>query len=301
MAIPARRASDYKPTIWAAGTAVYRIRNGKPEFLLVHRPRYNDWSLPKGKLDKRGESFATAAERETEEECGVTGKLERSIGTVGYVTGAGNNKVVRYWLLRADRFNFVPNPEVDKARWYRPKKALSKATYTRDMAIIKAAIPMTKGRTEGKILLVRHVDAGNKRRWRPNDAFRPISKKGHEQLGPLLSRLLRTPINRIISSPVLRCEQTVGPVAMRLGLHVRTSKRLKREATTDDFMLLARKNQGRRILLCSHGEVIGPLISRLAADPKVRVVGDLKWPKGSIWELTTRKGRIVSARYIPRP
>lgn len=301
MPIPARRASDYKPTIWAAGTAVYRYRNGKLEFLLVHRPRYNDWSLPKGKLDKRGESFKTAAQRETEEECGVSGTVERSIGTVGYVTGAGNNKVVRYWLLRADKFVFAPNAEVDKARWFRPKRAVDKATYTRDTAILKASIPMAKGRSDGKIWVVRHVHAGNKRRWKRRDVIRPISKKGHEQLGPLLARMVRTPINRILSSPALRCEQTVGPIAMRLGLHVRTSKRLRREATTDDFMDLAMKHKGRRILLCTHGEVIGPLMERLAADPKVKVVGDLKWPKGSVWELTTRKGKIISARYIPRP
>lgn len=300
MASPARRSSDYKPTIWAAGTAVYRIKDGRPEFLLVHRPRYDDWSLPKGKLDKRGESFKACAERETEEECGATGTVGRSIGTVGYVTGAGNNKVVRYWLLRTEKYKFVPNAEVDKARWFRPKKAVAKATYTRDTAILKAAIPMARGRTEGKILLVRHAHAVNKRRWKRRDAIRPISRKGHEQMEAMLTRMVRTPINRIISSPALRCEQTVGPLALRLGLPVRTSKKLKREATTDDFMALARKNKGQRILLCTHGEVIGPLIKRLADDPKVKVIGDLKWPKGSVWELTTRKGRIIAARYIPR-
>jgi len=299
VARPRRRASDYLPTIWAAGTAPYRTRNGKIEFLIVHRKRYSDWSLPKGKLD-RGESFKRCAERETEEESGVTGVVEAAIGTVGYVTGAGNNKVVRYWLLRVKEHDFAPNAEVDKVRWLRPKKAIEKATYTRDSAILTAAAAMAKGRDQGKVLLVRHADAGNKRRWRSSDSIRPISKKGHEQVEALVARLVRTPINRILSSPMLRCEQTVGPLGMRLGLHVETSKRLRRETPPHEVLRLIRKNGGQRVVMCSHGETIGPLIQHLAADRAVALSGPMEWPKGSIWELTTRRGRVVAARYIPR-
>ena len=298
MARPARRASDYKPTIWAAGAAIYRMQDGRPRFLLVHRPRYDDWSLPKGKLD-RGESFKQCAQRETEEECGVVGAVERSIGTVGYVTPAGNNKVVRYWLLRAEKESFEPNAEVDKIRWLSARKAVDKASYTRDTAILKAAVAMARDREEGKVFLIRHADAGNKRRWRAADAVRPISKKGHEQVEALATRLVRTPINRIMSSPLLRCEQTVGPLAMRLGMHVETSRRLKREATTEDIARLIRKSRGERIVACSHGETIGPLIQALASNRMVEVVGPMEWSKGSVWELTTRKGRVVAARFIP--
>ena len=174
-----RRASDYQPTIWAAGAAVYRIRNGKPDILLTHRPRYDDWSLPKGKLS-RAEGFQECAEREVEEETGVTGLTEAPIGTVGYRTGNGNYKAVRYWLLQAKEESFKPNAEVDKIRWMRPKPAMEKASYTRDAAIISTAANMARERQPGTIYVVRHADAGNKKKWRKADVVRPISGKGQE-------------------------------------------------------------------------------------------------------------------------
>lgn len=293
-----RRRSDYLPTIWAAGAAVYRMRRGRPEILLTHRPRYNDWSLPKGKLD-RGEGFKECAEREVEEEAGVTGVVEDYLGTVGYVTGAGNNKAVRYWLLQAKDESFKPNQEVDKIRWLRPKKAMEKATYSRDEAIIAAAAQLARGREPGTVYLVRHAHAGDKKKWRKADAVRPISTKGQEQVASLTTRLVRTPITDVISSPSLRCEQSVGPLAARLGLHVKSVGALRRESPPDKVIRLIRKQRGKRTVMCSHGETIGPLIQRLAEDPNVDFRGPLEWPKGSIWVLTTRRKRIVKARYVP--
>lgn len=298
MATRSRRASDYRPTIWAAGAVVYRMRDGKPELLLAHRPRYNDWSIPKGKLD-RGESFKSCAEREVFEESGASGVVEQAIGTVGYVTPAGNNKVVRYWLLRAKDISFKANAEVDKVRWMRPRRALAKATYGRDVRLLEAAILTAKDREPGTIHLVRHAHANDKAKWKKPDGIRPISKRGHEQVEALVTRLVRTPINHIISSPMLRCEQTVGPLALRLGLSVKPSKRLRRDTAPRDVLRLIKKYRGTRAVLCSHGETIGPLIEHLAADPKVDLKGNLEWPKGSIWELTTRHGRVVAGRYIP--
>lgn len=293
-----RRAADYKPTIWAAGAVIYRMREAKPEFLLVHRPRYNDWSLPKGKLD-RGESFKRCAEREVLEETGVSGVVEQSMGTVGYVTSAGNNKAVRYWLLRAKSESFVPNAEVDRVRWFGPKKAMAKATYGRDAALLASGALTAREREPGKVYLVRHADAGNKRKWKKADSVRPISKRGHEQVEALVTRLVRTPVNTITSSPMLRCEQTVGPLALRLGLEVKSSKRLRRDVGPEALLGLIRNSRGTRAVLCSHGETIGPLISSLAANNKVDLKGPMEWPKGSIWELTTRRGRVVAARFIP--
>ncbi len=294
----ARRADDYKPTIWAAGAVVYRLRGDKPEVLLVHRQRYGDWSLPKGKLDRR-ESFKACAEREVLEETGVAGVVEEALGTVGYVTPAGNNKAVRYWLLRATEESFKPNSEVDKIRWLSPKKAARKASYGRDVALIRAGALMAKQRMPGTIYLVRHADAGNKKKRKKPDDVRPISKKGHEQVEALVTRLVRTPINGIISSPSLRCEQTVGPLAQRLGLKVKPSKRLRRDASPADVMRLIKKSRGTRTVMCSHRETIGPFIEHLADDPKVDVSSRLEWPKGSVWELTTRRGRVTRARFIP--
>lgn len=293
-----RRASDYRPTIWAAGAAVYRIRNGKPEILLTHRPRYNDWSLPKGKLS-RGEGFQECAEREVEEETGVTGVVEDAIGTVGYLTSNGNFKAVRYWLLHAKDENFSPNEEVDKIRWMRPKPAMEKTSYTRDEAVIRVAAEMARDRTPGTVYLVRHAHAGNKKKWRKADIVRPVSVKGQEQVVALTNRLTRVPINQIISSPALRCEQTVAPLAARLGLPAQTSGSLRREAELDRVLRLIKRNRGQRTVLCSHGETIGPLIAHLAEADNIDVRGPLEWPKGSVWVISTRGKRIVKARYVP--
>ena len=293
-----RRAGDYKPTIWAAGAVVYRMRGEKPEILLVHRPRYRDWSIPKGKLDRR-ESFKACAEREVLEEAGVAGVVEQALGTVGYVTPAGNNKAVRYWLIRATKESFEPNSEVDKIRWVSPKKAAEKASYGRDVALLRAGTLMAKQRVPGTIYLVRHADAGNKKKWKQADDVRPISKKGHEQVEALVTRLVRTPINGIVSSPSLRCEQTVGPLAQRLGLKVKPSKLLRRDVAPTDVLRLIKRSKGTRTVLCSHRETIGPFIEHLAANPNVEVSSKLEWPKGSVWELTTRRGRVTRARFIP--
>lgn len=294
---PRRRASDYKPTIWAAGAVVYRMRKGKPDLLLAHRPRYDDWSLPKGKLD-RGEKFKDCAEREVFEETGVEGVVEQQIGTVGYVTPAGNRKAVRYWLLRAKDESFVPNPEVDKIRWFRIGKALEKSTYSRDEALLATAAAMARDRMPGKIYVVRHAHAGDKRKWKRKDAVRPVSRKGHFQIEAIVNRLVKVPVNAVVSGPTLRCEQTVGPLAERLGLHVKASRRLRRDAPLEDVLRLIRKHKGNRTVMCSHGETVGPLIEHLAADDAVDFKGALEWPKGSIWELTTRRGRVIKARYI---
>lgn len=121
-----------KAAIWAAGGAVYRIGSGgKPEYLLIHRPRYDDWSLPKGKLDK-GETFGEAAKREVTEETGSKTELGLYIGTISYETTAGNEKVVRYWLLEHAGGTFSANREVDAIQWFRRGKAIDMMTYERD-------------------------------------------------------------------------------------------------------------------------------------------------------------------------
>ena len=113
--------------VHAAGGVV--LRDGR--VAVVHRPRYDDWSLPKGKLDQ-GESFEEAALREVEEETGLRCKLVRELPTVEYDV-RGRLKVVRYWAMEVvDETPFVPNDEVDQLRWVEPQEALALLSYDRD-------------------------------------------------------------------------------------------------------------------------------------------------------------------------
>jgi 8-oxo-dGTP diphosphatase len=106
---------------------------------LVHRPRYDDWTLPKGKLDK-GETFEDAALREVEEETGLHARLVRELPPVNYEV-RGRPKVVRYWLMEVESDEgFVANDEVDEVRWVEPAEALALLTYDRDRDVLAAAV-----------------------------------------------------------------------------------------------------------------------------------------------------------------
>jgi 8-oxo-dGTP diphosphatase len=119
----------------AAGGVV--TRDGR--VLLVHRPRYDDWTLPKGKLDP-GESFEAAALREVEEETGVRCRLLRELPPTRYHVG-GRAKIVRYWHMEPEaEAAFVPNDETDELRWLPPDDALSLLTYDRDRDVVAAAV-----------------------------------------------------------------------------------------------------------------------------------------------------------------
>jgi len=105
---------------------------------LVHRPEYDDWTLPKGKLDP-GESFEEAALREVEEETGLRARLVRELPAVEYEV-KGRPKLVRYWLMEVESDpGFVPNDEVDELRWVEPSEALELLTYERDREVVSAA------------------------------------------------------------------------------------------------------------------------------------------------------------------
>jgi 8-oxo-dGTP diphosphatase len=127
--------------IHAAGGVVWRPGPAGPEVLLVHRPRYDDWSLPKGKLDP-GESFEEAARREVLEETGVSVELGEELTSVRYRDNKGRPKLVRYWVMTADDpGSFEPNDEVDRIRWAGPEEAVGLLTYERDVELVRAAAP----------------------------------------------------------------------------------------------------------------------------------------------------------------
>jgi 8-oxo-dGTP diphosphatase len=119
----------------AAGGVVLRPGEDGIELCVVHRPRYGDWSLPKGKLDA-GETFEEAALREVEEETGLRCELGRELQSSQYVDSKGRPKIVRYWLMEAVDGEFQPNDEVDELRWMTPHEAVDALTYERDRELV---------------------------------------------------------------------------------------------------------------------------------------------------------------------
>jgi len=123
--------------ILAAGAVPWRRKAGALEVLLVHRPKYDDWSFPKGKLDG-GESFEEAAHREVEEETGLRGQLGDELPSMAYHDSKGRWKLVRYWAMSDCTGTFHPTDEVDEVRWLNVKDAEAMLSYDRDCEVLRA-------------------------------------------------------------------------------------------------------------------------------------------------------------------
>jgi 8-oxo-dGTP diphosphatase len=121
----------------ASGGVVRREGADGLEIAVVHRPQYDDWSLPKGKLDA-GETWEEAALREVEEEIGLRCTLGEELPHVEYQDRKGREKVVRYWLMDVDGGEFVPNDEVDEMRWLPVGEAAGILTYPRDRELVES-------------------------------------------------------------------------------------------------------------------------------------------------------------------
>jgi len=131
------------PTVRAAGGIVHRrSAEGTAQVLLVHRPRYDDWSLPKGKADP-GERDEETALREVEEETGLRCMLGEHAGETRYRDSKGRDKVVQYWLMEppanGDSDGFVPNSEVDELRWCTVPEAAKQLSYSHDRQLVQQA------------------------------------------------------------------------------------------------------------------------------------------------------------------
>jgi 8-oxo-dGTP pyrophosphatase MutT (NUDIX family) len=133
-----RTPDSSEPEIRAAGGIVHRRNGDEVEVLVVHRPRYEDWSLPKGKVDP-GETLEQAALREVEEETGVRAKLGEHVGKNEYRDRHGRSKRVDWWLMEPVDGDFVPNEEVDETRWVPVAEARDLLTHEDDFRLIEEA------------------------------------------------------------------------------------------------------------------------------------------------------------------
>jgi len=200
--------------VWAAGAVVWR-EDG--DVAVVHRPRYDDWSFPKGKLEP-GETIPFAAVREVAEESGLDVHLGPILGDVSYAVPEGR-KVVRYWSARVAKDNgFTPDAEVDELRWIPAGQAAEVLTYGHDLDVLQSFVD--HGRPSSTILLVRHAKAGSRSQWEGDDDQRPLSSSGREQAEHLAALLPLFGPERVVSAPPLRCRDTIAPLAAELGLPV---------------------------------------------------------------------------------
>lgn len=121
----------------AAGGVIWRVVDSGLEVVVVHRPKYDDWSFPKGKLN-RGESYEHGAVREVEEETGLRCVMGRELASVRYRDGKGRPKRVRYWEMRPTGGRFVPNSEVDEMRWLSLSETASALSHRYDLGVLES-------------------------------------------------------------------------------------------------------------------------------------------------------------------
>ncbi|WP_204456291.1 NUDIX domain-containing protein [Actinokineospora baliensis] len=282
----------------AAGAVLWRHTGsaGGLEVAVVHRDRYDDWSLPKGKLD-RGETVHAAAVREVAEETGFTAVLGRHLGQVGYPV-VGADKVVDYFAARVgggDGAAFVPNDEVDRLRWLPVDAAAARLTYPHDRVVLERFTAAPADTTT--VLLVRHAHAGRKREWPGPDELRPLSSRGHRQTGALTRLLPLFGPDRVLSVPKVRCRATVAPLAAALGVAVEAVPELSEfhDPATAVARLRRIAAEGGTPVVCSQGGVIPGLVAELTG------LTDVQARKGSVWVLSFVEGAVVAADHIPPP
>lgn len=284
--------------IRAAGGLVWREGPTGVEVVLVHRPRYDDWSLPKGKLD-RGEHPLVGACREVSEESALRPVPGVRLPSVRYrVAGPGGatDKVVDFWSMAAvDGVGFAPNDEVDKLRWVRLDEAPAALTDDDYLPVLTAfaALP----RITATILLVRHASAGRPDEWDDADELRPLDDSGVAAAGRLAELLpLFAPVRMCTATP-LRCAQTIEPTARRLGRKA-TVAPVFDEVRHDPLGAAGRIRQlaelGGASVIASQGGIIPATLDVLAHQDGV-AVADPSTPKGAVWVLSFAADRLAAA------
>lgn len=261
--------------IYAAGGLVWREVDGKLRVLLIHRTKYRDITLPKGKVDP-GEMLAETAVREIFEETGIRIALGVPVGVSRYALPNGKQKIVHYWAAEATddairTSTFLPNSEIAAIEWVSLKKARSRLSYPVDVEILDAFDTLVSDgvlRTF-PIIALRHAKALSRSDWSGPDAQRPLSDRGQKQAQALSGALQSFGVRRIVSSDAVRCVQTVSPLAQALGRVPRFTELVSQDAW-EDGKSDVRSVVGKRVrsrkaaVICSHGPVLPDILNELA-------------------------------------
>lgn len=260
-------------TIPAAGTIPWRVRKGVLEVALVHRPRYDDWSWAKGKLDP-DEDWPVAAARETREETGLKVRLGQPLPPASYaVLGpeGPTDKVVAYWSAEVIGGSGILENEIDEVAWLNVVEADARLDYARDREQLRALVRTYQdGRLHTwPLILVRHAEALPRGKFTGDDRRRPLTEVGHDRAGMLEPILAAYAVRRLVTSPSVRCVDTLVPYAARTGLTLRERPGLSEEGYAADPMKAGRHlakllERGTPAAVCTHGPLLPDLVAAIA-------------------------------------
>ena len=299
--VVAKKGKPPQRVILAAGAVLWRPDpdTGELHVALIHRPRYDDWTLPKGKVDP-GENEPVAAVREIWEETGQRSQLGRRLIQTHYHVAQGA-KVVHYWAARALGGEFVPGSEVDQLEWLSVDDAVKRLTYPHDREVLNAFT--NQPADTATVLIVRHGTAGIKSRYKGDDRSRPLDKNGRAQAESLVGQLMAFGATEIYAADRVRCIQTVEPLAQELGVTISAEADLTEEAYAADPDIAHKRiaeiaARGGTPVICTQGKVIPYLLAWWRGTDKP---DKSRNRKGSTWVLSLDGDRIVAAEYIGSP
>lgn len=259
--------------VLASGAVVLRNTKRGPEVLVVHRPAYDDWSLPKGKVGT-DEYLAATAVREVREETGHRIRLLRSLSQ-GHYTVSGRPKTVHWWLGCLAN-NKVGNhlPETDKVEWWPVHRAVTELHYADEVHALTEALRCSD---TPPLLIVRHAKAMNRKQWQGKDADRRLTERGRRQAKSLVSLFDAFGVGELASSSSTRCMRTLTPYAHTQDLTVRPYKALSEEAAeaNPDGVLKAMAELSRLaagsqtpMAICGHRPVLPAMFEFLGVAPR---------------------------------
>ena len=292
----------------AAGAALWRHaadpESGEAEVLLVHRAAYDDWSLPKGKSEP-GEHILLTAVREVLEETCVRPVLGPRLPTVEYISW-GRPKRVSYWAAFSAGLEAAPSQEIDAISWLPLARARKQLADTHDHPVISAFQPQPTV----PLIVARHASAGRKKDWPGDDAARPLDEQGEADAGVLAGLLACfAPAARVISSPALRCTETVRPYAAQFGGTLEARACLVPFGRSPDFpsrtehagalrhLVSGLAQQRRPAVLCLHRENPPEVLAQVCAalGAPAAVPADPALPKGGFWVAHVSPGEAGGA------
>jgi 8-oxo-dGTP pyrophosphatase MutT (NUDIX family)/phosphohistidine phosphatase SixA len=273
------RGSKTKP-ILAAGAVVTRDDPSHGvEVLIVHRIRYNDWTLPKGKLDA-GESLPACAVREVREETGVAIRLGVPLDTVRYDTSKGVKQVDYWGGAVLDTVPRPPDDEVDGVTWLPIRAALDRLTYAQDHSLVGQHLeqpPTTP------LIVLRHGKAMDRKDWSKKDSTRPVNARGRRQARSLVPMLGAYGVTSLVSSTSARCTGTLEPYAQARQLTIAKFSQLTEEVGGDDPRAVAKLvvklraaalANGEPTVICGHRPVLPHILDAVDLPPTTLVTGE---------------------------
>ncbi|MCA5892123.1 NUDIX hydrolase [Isoptericola sp. NEAU-Y5] len=320
---------QHAPVIESAGALVWRVRDGDLQVRLVHRPRYDDWSWPKGKLET-GEALATAAAREVAEETGRPVVLGIPLPGLQYLTPEGRVKRVHYWAARrarrpddgralAARLPVEPpsTDEVDKQAWLGVDDAAQRLTRKADRIPLEA---LARAHADGRlathvVVIVRHGRSVPRNAWHGAEQDRPITPVGHAQAAAAVPVLAAFGVGTVVSSRWERCAATIDPYVRAAGVrpeYVDTLSEAQHERSPARVAATVRVllEDARPSVLCTHRPVLPTVLDVLGQHSR-RSVADVLPARDPFLEpgellvahvAATAKGpRVVAAEKITPP